>query len=45
MNILYSLVGLFIALLLFFLTSELCPFAFDAESYAKEHEDEVKADQ
>ena len=45
MDILYSLGGLFIALLLFFLTSELCPFAFDAESYAKEHEDEVKADQ
>ena len=45
MDILYSLSGLFIALLLFFLTSELCPFAFDAESYAKEHEDEVKADQ
>jgi hypothetical protein len=36
MNMLYSLGGAFIALLLFYTTSELCPFAFDAEGYAKE---------
>ena len=44
MNMLYGLGYCFVALLLFYLTSELCPFAFDAESYAKEEEDDIKVD-
>ena len=43
-NMLYSLGCCFVALLLFYATSELCPFAFDAESYAKEEEDDIKVD-